>query len=142
MAAKKKATAKKKAVGKKKATAKKKVTTKKKAAAKKSSAAASGKKPPTKSEIMTSIAETTELSRKEVASVFGALNDLIQDNLKPRGPGTFNVPGLMKIRVNKKPATKARKGINPFTGEETVFKAKPARKVVKVLPLKNLKDMV
>ena len=130
MAAKKKAVGKKKAAGKKKASAKKKAT------------AAAVKKPPTKSEIMASIAETTELSRKEVTAVFEALNELIQDNLKPRGPGTFSVPGLMKIRVNKKPATKARKGINPFTGEETMFKAKPARKVVKVLPLKNLKDMV
>ena len=130
MAAKKKAVAKKKATGKKKATAKKKATS------------AAVKKPPTKSEIMTSIAETTQLSRKEVASVFEALNGLIQDNLKPRGPGTFSVPGLMKIRVNKKPATKARKGTNPFTGEEIMFKAKPARKVVKVLPLKTLKDMV
>jgi nucleoid DNA-binding protein len=127
---------------KKKAAAKKKPAAKKKAAGKKKSAAAALKKPPTKSEIMSSIAETTELSRKEVASVFDALSDLIQDNLKPRGPGTFSVPGLMKIRVNKKPATKARKGINPFTKEETIFKAKPARKVVKVLPLKNLKDMV
>lgn len=155
MAAKKKAAAKKKPVAKKasaakkapaakkKAAAKKAPASKKKAAAKKSASAAGGvKKPPTKSEIMTSIADTTELSRKQVASVFEALNDLIQDNLKPRGPGTFSVPGLMKIRVNKKPATKARKGINPFTGEETMFKAKPARKVVKVLPLKNLKDMV
>lgn len=127
---------------KKKAAAKKKPVAKKKAAGKKKAAAASVKKPPSKSEIMASISETTELSRKEVASVFDALNDLIRDNLKPRGPGTFSVPGLMKIRVNKKPATKARKGINPFTGEETMFKAKPARKVVKVLPLKNLKDMV
>lgn len=120
----------------------KKRATKKKATAKKKVSAAAVKKPPTKSEIMTSIAETTELSRKEVASVFEALNGIIQDNLKPRGPGTFSVPGLMKIRVIKKPATKARKGINPFTGEEAVFKAKPARKVVKVLPLKGLKDMV
>lgn len=140
MAAKKKAAAKKKPVAKK-ATAKK-ATAKKKSTAKKKATAGAVKKPPTKSEIMTSIADTTQLSRKEVASVFEALNGLIQDNLKPRGPGTFSVPGLMKIRVNKKPATKARKGINPFTGEETVFKAKPARKVVKVLPLKNLKDMV
>ena len=142
MAAKKKAAAKKKPVAKK-AAAKKAPVAKKKAAAKKKATAVAGvKKPPTKSEIMTSIADSTELSRKQVASVFEALNGLIQDNLKPRGPGTFSVPGLMKIRVNKKPATKARKGINPFTGEETMFKAKPARKVVKVLPLKNLKDMV
>ncbi len=147
MAAKKKASAKKKAVAKKAPVAKKAAAKKsagKKSTAKKSAAAksAAGKKPPTKSEIMTSIAETTELSRKEVVSVFEALNNLIQDNLKPRGPGTFSIPGLMKIRVNKKPATKARKGISPFTGEEIMFKAKPARKVVKVLPLKNLKDMV
>lgn len=142
MAAKKKAVAKKKPVAKKAAA--KRAPAKKAAAKKKSTArAASGdKKPPTKSEIMASIAETTDLSRKQVASVFDALNGLIQDNLKPRGPGYFSVPGLMKIRVNKKPATKARKGINPFTGEETMFKAKPARKVVKVLALKNLKDMV
>lgn len=132
MAAKKKATAKKTPVAKKTATASKKTA----------AAAAGTKKPPTKSEIMASIAESTQLSRKEVTSVFEALNGLIQDNLKIRGPGSFSVPGLMKIRVNKKPATKARKGINPFTGEETVFAAKPARKVVKVTPLKNLKDMV
>ncbi|ASJ71280.1 HU family DNA-binding protein [Granulosicoccus antarcticus] len=132
-----KATAK-KAIAKKapaaKAVAKKKATP--------SVNAAGVKKPPTKSEILTSIAESTELSRKQVISVFDALNALIQDNLKPRGPGSFSVPGLMKIRVNKKPATKARKGINPFTGQEATFKAKPARKVVKVTPLKNLKDMV
>jgi len=119
----------------------KKKATKKKASAKKKGAAAV-KKPPTKSEIMSSIAETTELSRKEVASVFEALEGIIQDNLKPRGPGMFSIPGLLKIRLIKKPATKARKGINPFTKEETIFKAKPARKVVKVLPLKGLKDMV
>ncbi len=120
----------------------KKKATKKKASGKKKATATAVKKPPTKSEIMSSIAETTELSRKEVASVFEALGGLIQENLKPRGPGTFSIPGLMKVRVIKKPATKARKGINPFTGEEAIFKAKPARKVVKVLPLKGLKDMV
>ncbi len=126
----------------KKRATKKKAAGKKKGSAKKRAAASAAKKPPTKSEILTSIADTTELSRKEVASVFDALADLIQDNLKPRGPGMFSVPGLFKIKVRKKPATKARKGINPFTGEETMFKAKPASKVVKVLPLKNLKDMV
>ncbi|MHC4995831.1 MAG: HU family DNA-binding protein, partial [Planctomycetota bacterium] len=63
-------------------------------------------------------------------------------NLKKSGPQTFTIPGLAKIVVQRKPATRARKGINPFTGEETVFKAKPARNVVKVRPLKGLKDMV
>lgn len=103
---------------------------------------ATEKKAPTKSEILAHIADETELSRKEVQSVIDSLSGLIEKNLKSRGPGYFNLPGLMKIKVVKKPATKARKGINPFTGEETVFKAKPARKTVKVLPLKGLKEMV
>ena len=104
--------------------------------------AAAVKKPPTKSEILTTIAEDTELTRKQVAAVFDSLGGMIAKEMKPRGSGLFNVVGLCKIKVVKKPATKARKGINPFTGEETVFKAKPARKAVKILPLKGLKDMV
>jgi nucleoid DNA-binding protein len=67
---------------------------------------------------------------------------MIATNVGKRGSGVFSVPGLMKISVQKKPAVKSRKGINPFTGEETMFKAKPARNVVKVRPLKALKDMV
>ena len=74
--------------------------------------------------------------------MFTSLDELIAKELKPRGSGLFNVLGLCKIKSVKKPATKARKGINPFTGEETVFAAKPARKAVKILPLKGLKDMV
>ena len=96
---------------------------------------------PTKSEILASIAETTELSRKQVASVFDALSDLIKKNVGKEGPGKFVVPGLMKIVVIQKPATKARKGINPFTKQEQMVKAKPARKVIKVRPMKALKDM-
>ncbi len=106
------------------------------------SVSAMSKKPPTKTEILNHISEETGLARKDVSAVLESLNDLIAKNLKPRGAGIFNLPGLLKIKVVKKPATKARKGINPFTGEETVFKAKPARKAVKVLPLKGLKDMV
>ena len=100
-----------------------------------------GKKPTSKSEIFTSIAEKTNLKKKDVAAVFEALTDLIERDLK-RGPGIFNVAGLMKIKVVNKPAVPARKGINPFTKEEVMFKAKPARNVVKVQPLKTLKDMV
>ncbi len=99
-------------------------------------------RPPTKSQIMGAIADDTGLTRKDVGAVFDSLNAIIKKNLGRRGPGVFSVPGLMKIKVVKKPATKARKGINPFTGEEMVFKAKPARKAVKVLPLKGLKEMV
>ena len=109
-------------------------------AAKKKAAAAA--KPMTKSEILSSLADNTDLTKKDVAAVFDALSGLVAKNVGRRGPGVFNVPGLMKIRVVRKPATKARKGINPFTGEEAVFKAKPARNVVKVTALKALKDMV
>ena len=100
-------------------------------------------KPPTKTEIINSIAEATDLSKKQVTAVFDALAAEIQKAIGKRGgPGQFTVPGLCKITVLRKPATKERKGINPFTREETVFAAKPARNVVKIRPLKGLKDMV
>jgi nucleoid DNA-binding protein len=82
-----------------------------------------------------------EDERKDVVAVFDAMQNLIERDLK-RGPGIVNLAGLMKIKVVKKPAVPARKGINPFTKEEVMFKAKPARNVVKVQPLKTLKDMV
>jgi len=99
-------------------------------------------KPMTKSQIVSGIAEETGLTKKDVTAVFEAMAGQIKKSLGRRGPGAYSVPGLMKLTVVRKPATKARKGINPFTGEETTFKAKPARNVVKVRPLKNLKDMV
>ncbi len=102
---------------------------------------ANGAKPASKSEVITRIAETTELSRKQVKSVFDALAEQIKAAVGKKGPGVFAVPGLMKITVIQKPATKARKGINPFTKQEQMFKAKPARRVIKVRPLKALKDM-
>ena len=99
-------------------------------------------KPRTKGEIIRVLSESTGLSKKEVDTVFASLGQLIDLDIGKKGPGTFSVPGLMKIVRITKPATKARKGINPFTGEETTFKAKPARNVVKVRALKALKDMV
>jgi DNA-binding protein HU-beta len=95
---------------------------------------------PTKSEVLTQISKDTNLSRKQVASVFDSLSGVIKKSL--RGNGLFTMPGLMKLKVVKKPATKAREGINPFTGEKMTFKAKPASKKVRVLPLKSLKAMV
>ncbi len=95
----------------------------------------------TKSEILTGIAASTDLSRKQVSAVFAALSEQIGKNVGKKGPGVFVVPGLMKIMVITKPATKARMGINPFTKQEVQFKAKPARKVIKVRALKALKDM-
>lgn len=96
----------------------------------------------TKSEIVSGIADSTGLAKKDVNSVFDAMAGQIKKSLGRSGSGAYTVPGLMKLTVIRKPATKARKGINPFTGEETMFKAKPARNVVKIRPLKNLKDMV
>ena len=95
---------------------------------------------PTKSEVLTQISKDTALSRKQVASVFDSLSGVIKKSL--RGNGLFTMPGLMKLKVVKKPATKQREGINPFTGEKMTFKAKPASKKVRALPLKNLKSMV
>ncbi|MEX2123712.1 MAG: HU family DNA-binding protein [Woeseia sp.] len=101
------------------------------------------KKAPTKSEIYTQIVADTGLSKKDVAAVFDSLSSQIKKSLGGRnGTGFFTLPGLLKMRVVKKPATKARQGVNPFTGEEMMFKAKPASKTVKVAALKGLKDMV
>ena len=100
------------------------------------------KKARTKSEIFKDLSDGTGLTRKQVTTVFDGLSGLIKKDLSGRGPGIFTVPGLMKIKVVKKPATKARKGINPFTKEPMIFKAKPARKVIKVQALKGLKEMV
>ena len=94
-----------------------------------------------KAQIMTHISEVTDLKKKEIVSVFEALGTLMERHLKKRGVGEFTLPGLLKCRVVRKPATKERKGINPFTGEPTTFKAKPARNVVKIRPLKKLKEM-
>jgi nucleoid DNA-binding protein len=100
------------------------------------------KAPLTKSAMTEEIAGTTGLTRRQVSSVFDELSILIERHIKKGAVGQFTLPGLMKVEVKRKPATKARKGINPFTGEETIFKAKPARNVVKIRPLKKMKDMV
>ena len=104
--------------------------------------AASSPKPMNKTEIMTALAEATGLTKQQVAGLFDELAVLIKKNLGEQGPGEFSIPSLMKIKAVHKPATEERTGINPFTKEETVFKAKPARNVVKIVPLKGLKDMV
>jgi nucleoid DNA-binding protein len=95
-----------------------------------------------KTQILDQIAESTSLSRKQVGSVIDALTEVIEAHVNKRGAGEFVLPGLLKISTVRKPAVKARKGINPFTKEEVMFKAKPASTAVKVRPLKKLKDMV
>jgi nucleoid DNA-binding protein len=99
------------------------------------------KDPLTKGGIVRALMDVTCLSKKDVAGVMDNLASLIELHVKSRGPGKFVLPGLLKITVVKKPARPARKGINPFTGEEVMFKAKPAHKVVKVKALRKLKDM-
>ena len=94
-----------------------------------------------KTQITNYVSEHTGVSKKEVAAVMDALSNLMHRHVRKGGAGEFSLPGLLKCRVVRKPATKARKGVNPFTGEECTFKAKPARNVVKVRPLKKLKEM-
>ena len=99
--------------------------------------------PMTKTQILTEIADTAALTKNQVQAVLDELSTLIERHINPKkGVSQFTLPGLMKVQVISKKATKARKGINPFTGQEQMFKAKPARSVVKIRPLKKLKDMV
>ena len=98
--------------------------------------------PFTKGTIVKTVAELSSTSRKDTATVIENLSKVIEGHIKTRGPGVFTLPGLLKIMVVKKAARPAREGINPFTGEKTTFKARPARKVVKIRALKKLKEMV
>jgi len=132
----KKAPAKKAAA--KKAPAKRAATKAKAAPAKRATAI---KERYSKTQILNQISETTELNRKDVQAVLDELTTIIEGHVTKRGCGEFVLPGLLKIVTQKKPARKARKGINPFTGEETTFAAKPASIAVKIRPLKKLKEM-
>ena len=116
--------------------------TRKKAATRPSVKMTRADKPRTKAEIFRLISEATDLTRQQVASVFECMGEIIEKDLKKGGPGAVNLAGMMKVTVQRKPAVPRRKGVNPFTGEEQWFKAKPARNVVKIRPLKNLKDRV
>ncbi len=104
--------------------------------------AAARPKAATKSEIYTALSEKTGMPKKDIATLFEAMNEIITKDLGKKGPGIFVVPGLLKLKVVKKPATKERPSINPFTKEPMVTKAKPARNVVKAVLLKSLKELV
>lgn len=95
----------------------------------------------TKGTLLTTLSERTGLARKDVGSVFEELTTIVEGHLKRNGPGKFTLPGMLKMTVKAVPAKKARKGINPFTGEPTTFKAKPASRKVRVTALKALKEM-
>ena len=98
------------------------------------------KGPLSKSSLMQTSSDKTDLSRKDVKGVIEMVATIGYTELKKNG--LFFIPCLVRMVVQKKPATKARKGINPFTGEPTVFKAKPARKVIKARPVKAAKDAI
>jgi nucleoid DNA-binding protein len=103
---------------------------------------AASKKPRSKGDVFGTVARHVGIHRRDVAAVFHTLASMIKADLSKSGPGVFNVPSMMRITLKRKPATKARMGVNPFTKEQVMFKAKPARNVVRVRPLKALKDMV
>lgn len=140
---KKRSTVKRKSTARK-STAKKKSTRKKKAAS--SAAVSTGplgrvSRVYTKGALLTTLAERTGLARKDVGAVLTELTVVVEGHIKRGGPGKFTLPGILKMTVKNVPAKKARKGINPFTGEMTTFKAKPASRKVRVTPLKALKEM-
>ncbi len=130
-----------------KATSTKKTTAKNAPAAKKPAPKAAASKRTavkekfTKTQIVDNIAEETGLTKKDVNAVMDSLGGVMERHIKKRSVGEFTLPGMFKVRTVKKPARKARKGINPFTGEETTFKARPASTSVRITPLKKLKDM-
>ena len=96
----------------------------------------------TKAQVVTELANAADLDKKSINRVFESLSELIRKQLTGRGPGEFVIPGLVKLRVVKKPATKERQGINPFTKEPITIPAKPASKKVRATALKALKDLV
>jgi len=99
-------------------------------------------KPATKSEMFQDLATRTGLPRKQVATVFDEITNYIKKEIGKKGPGVFTLPGLLKVKRVEKPATKARQGRNPQTGEIITIQAKPKRTVVRALPLKALKEVV
>jgi nucleoid DNA-binding protein len=107
----------------------------------KNNGAAARKQPMNKTQVVDALAGATGLSRLQVSGLLDALASLAKKNLD-QGPDEFTIPGLLRLEVVRKPATEEHRGIHPVTKKETVFKAKPARNVVKMVPSKGLKDVV
>ena len=99
-------------------------------------------KPYNKTQILGTISQLTGVTKKQASEMIDALSKILEAHLKKGAAGVFTLPGMMKCYILHKPATKAHKGINPFTKEEMMFKAKPARNVVRIRPLKKLKEIV
>jgi nucleoid DNA-binding protein len=94
----------------------------------------------TKAQMIVTLAETTSLDKKSVASVLDALSELAKKELGPEGPGEVTIPGLVKIKAKETPATQDREGVNPFTKQPMVIKGKPASRKLRAAPVKALKD--
>ena len=95
-----------------------------------------------KSQFVTALAEKSGLSKKQATAALDTINAVVAQQLGQKGPGEVIIPGLLKLSIVVKPATPQHEGINPFTKQPMTFQAKPARKVVRVRPLKALKDAV
>ena len=95
-----------------------------------------------KTQLVEMIAKSSGLTKQQTAAALKALSELVAQQLGKRGPGEVIIPGLLRLGVVEKPATSQHEGINPFTKEPMTYKARPARKVIRVRPLKALKDAV
>ena len=95
-----------------------------------------------KTQFVTTLAEKSGLNKKQAASALDTINAMVVQQLGKRGPGEVLIPGLLKLNIVNKPATRKHEGINPFTKEPMTYKAKPAHKVIKMRALKALKDAV
>ena len=95
-----------------------------------------------KSQFVTTLAEKSGITKKQASSVLDTINAMVAQELGKGGPGEILIPGLLKLVIVNKPATNQHEGVNPFTKEPMTYKAKAARKVIKVRPLKALKDAI
>jgi nucleoid DNA-binding protein len=95
-----------------------------------------------KTQFVTTLAEKSGLSKKQATTALDTINGIVAQQLGRRGPGEVLIPGLLKLNIVDKPATRKHEGVNPFTKEPMTYKAKAARKVIKVRPLKALKDAI
>ena len=95
-----------------------------------------------KSQFVTTLAEKSGINKKQASSVLDTINAIVAQQLGKGGPGEILIPGLLKLVIVNKPATNQHEGVNPFTKEPMTYKAKAARKVIKVRPLKALKDSI
>jgi nucleoid DNA-binding protein len=96
----------------------------------------------TKTQFVITLAEQSGLDNKQAASALDTINAIVAQQLGKQGPGEVLIPGLLKLNVVDKPATPQHQGINPFTREPMTYKARAAQKVIRVRPLKSLKDAV